>query len=90
MEGNSIICSWVGVFKTWLIAASFWDFLAYFGVLNETLVTLVIDIFNLGTNREISLLGCTFRQRLYLRGTSTDAGAKAKFDAAKSILGISI
>ena len=29
MESNPIICSWVGVFKIWLIVASFWSFVAY-------------------------------------------------------------
>ena len=74
--------SWIGVFKFWLIVASFWNFVVYsiFGLPNETPVTLVIDIFKLSTSRQISLWGCTFGHKGFTQVAqvqiSQDAGAR--------------
>ena len=51
-----------------------------FGVPNETLVNLVIDIFKLSTSREISLSGWTFGQKDFTQVAqvqiSPDGGAR--------------
>ena len=79
MEINPIICSWIR-FQDLLDSDTHFCCIYSFGVPNETLFNLVIDIFKSSTSREISLWVCTSGQKGFIQVIQVhiflDAGAR--------------